>query len=596
MGTEEEQKVLERKWRRWLNDRRQTFPEERIRDVIRTLKLVAHVYDPEAGDVGPAAFAHFAYHRAGVDAVAGLPLDDPARVVTRKAAAVAALLAGHAASGLTPADAELVVEAVWAGVQKPAAATACNAPPAPPAAGSPDDSQAAIGLKRTHEAAFSSDSVEHEVQGVLGPAAVACAPPADLSDGSDQPPLLLQTANTAPSTRAPPPPAVADPWEHGARCPACGTDLAATVRVVQRCGSDGTVRSILHSCNVCIAAVAVPHGSSVLFTEHYPPAARSDTPLIALVAAPDGPDPLAAELAQAGAAYTEFANGWGATGELNGDRLLLNVAVEPEEAGTYGLDPGWTPGWVGEATNPSPPPDSVIPATYTRPPREKAKKAKAKPKLRARIPTKDAEQFMDSVRTLYDAFASAAQRVLQRDVSSGKLDGLIHRMEGRLVPSGFGVRVLHLSAGEGIIAPPGADSQSYHKDELAEKMWQVRCCHTRVCSERKPQVAPAPVAVRRRGRCSSTAPRANRRRCWCATNEAIGRRAWRSSSERYTAAAPRRASGGTNCSASGRLRRRRTRPTPRRGRWRRVPWRKERTKLSAGRVRSIGRGKRLCSA
>ena len=188
-------------------------------------------------------------------------------------------------------------------------------------------------------------------------------------------------------------------------------------------------------------------------------------------------------LAEAGADYAQFADEFGASGELNGERLLLNVAVEPDEAGTYAIDPGWTPGWVGEATNPSAPPDSAIHATYTRPPCEKAKKAKAKGKLRATIPQKNAAEFMRKVGTLYDAFATAAQRVLQRDVNSGKLDRLIHRMEGRVVPFGYHVRVLHLSAGEGIIAPPGADSQSYHKDELEEKMWQVCCCHARVCSE-----------------------------------------------------------------------------------------------------------------
>ena len=142
----------------------------------------------------------------------------------------------------------------------PAEPTVADAPRAPLGvgrdvieAGSPDDSQAAIGLKRTHEAAFSSsDSVEAEVQGDLGLAAEACAPPADLSDGSEQPPLLLQTVNTTPSTHAPPPPAVADPWEHGATCPGCRADLAATVRVVQRCGSEGTVRCILHSVCVCV--------------------------------------------------------------------------------------------------------------------------------------------------------------------------------------------------------------------------------------------------------------------------------------------------------------------------------------------------------
>ena len=406
--------------------------------------------------------------------------------------------------------------------------------------GSADDSQATSGLKRTHGAAFSSsDGVEPEVQGDLGLAAEASDPPADLSDGSDQPPLLLQTVNTAPCTRAPPPPADAGAWDPGATCPVCRADLAATVRVVQSCGSEGTVRSSVHSCNVCIEAVAIPDGSSVLLTAHYPPGARADTPLIALVNAPDGPDPLAAALAEAGAAYVQFADRWDAQGELNGDRLLLNVAVEAEEDGTYVRDRGWTPGWVGEATNPRPPPDSAVPATYTRPPCGKRQKAKGKAKLRSRIAKKDADEFMLSVSTLYDAFAAAAQGALQRDVNSGKLDGLIRRMEGGSAPFGLEVRVLHLDAGEGIMARQGADKQSYHKDELAPLMWQVCCCHARVCSEMKP------VAVRRRGRCSFTAARANRRRCWCATNEAIGRGAWRSSSEHYTAATARRASGGT---------------------------------------------------
>ena len=525
------------------------------------------------------------------------------RTRQREAAAVLMLDAVPLAGASFAEEGATLPPAAHGALVAPAEPTVADAPRAPHdvgrdviEAGSLDDSQAAIGQKRSHEAAFSSsDGVEAEVQGDLGLAAEACAPPVDFSDGSEQPPLLLQTVNTTPTTHAPPPPAVADPWEHGATCPGCRANLAATVRVVQRCGSEGTVRCILHSCNVCFEAVAVPHGSSVLVTEHYPPGARPETPLIALVAAPDGPDPLAAGLAEAGAAYAQFADEMGAPGELNGERLLLNVAVEPDEAGTYAIDPGWTPGWVGEATNPSAPPDSAIHATYTRPPCEKAKKAKAKGKLRATIPQKNAAEFMRKVGTLYDAFATAAQRVLQRDVNSGKLDRLIQRMEGRLVPFGYHVRVLHLSAGEGIIAPPGADSQSYHKDELEELMWQVCCCHTRVCSERKPQVAPK-KAVRRRGRCSSTAPRANRRRCWCATNEAIGRGAWRSSSKRYTAAVPRRASGGRNWRASGGLRRRRKRPTTRGGRWRPAPWRRERTKLSAGRVRSITRGKRLCSA
>jgi hypothetical protein len=406
--------------------------------------------------------------------------------------------------------------------------------------GSADDSQATNGLKRTHAAAFStSDGDEPEVQGDLGIAAEASDTPADLSDGSDQPPLPLQTVNTAPCTRAPPPPADAGAWEPGATCPVCGADLAATVRVVQSCGSEGTVRSSVHSCNVCIEAVARPDGCSVLLTAHYPPGARAETPLIALVVAPDGPDPLAAALAEAGAAYVEFADRYGAQGELNGDRLLLNVAVEAEADGTYVRDRGWTPGWVGEATNPRPPPDSAVPATYTRPPCEKRNKAKRKAKLRSLIAKKDVDEFMLSVSTLYDAFAAAAQGALQRDVNSGKLDGLIRRMEGGFAPFGLEVRVVHLDAGEGIMAREGADKQSYHKDELAPSMWQVCCCHARVCSEMEP------VAVRRRGRCSFTAPSANRRRCWCATKQAIGRGAWRSSFEHCTAARPRRASGGT---------------------------------------------------
>ena len=59
------------------------------------------------------------------------------------------------------------------------------------------------------------------------PLACASEPPADLSDGSDQPPLPLQTVNAAPCTRAPPPPADAGAWEPGATCPVCGAECAA---------------------------------------------------------------------------------------------------------------------------------------------------------------------------------------------------------------------------------------------------------------------------------------------------------------------------------------------------------------------------------
>ena len=95
MPLTEAQNAAGRTWWRWLKER-PSFPEQCIKRVANTLKLVAHVYDTEAGAVGPASFAHFAFHRAGAPAVAGLRLDDPARVATRKAAAVAALLAGHA--------------------------------------------------------------------------------------------------------------------------------------------------------------------------------------------------------------------------------------------------------------------------------------------------------------------------------------------------------------------------------------------------------------------------------------------------------------------------------------------------------------------
>jgi hypothetical protein len=147
-----EQTVLERKWRRWLNDR-PVFPDARIRHVIGILKLVAHVYDPEEGDqVGPAA----------------MKPDYPASVVTRKEAAVAALLAGHATSGLLEADAKLVVEAVWAGVPKPAS-TASNAAPAPPAAPMPQaPAQAATPLtQRVAVAQAPTDSATTHLRVVL---------------------------------------------------------------------------------------------------------------------------------------------------------------------------------------------------------------------------------------------------------------------------------------------------------------------------------------------------------------------------------------------------------------------------------------------
>jgi len=88
------------------------------------------VYEP-GGPAGPSAFAHFAAHTAGLADVAGKNEGPGEATGIRKVAAVEALLAKHGQAGLLRDDAESIVEAVWAGVTRRAAA------PAPPATVTP---------------------------------------------------------------------------------------------------------------------------------------------------------------------------------------------------------------------------------------------------------------------------------------------------------------------------------------------------------------------------------------------------------------------------------------------------------------------------
>lgn len=303
MGTEEVQKGLERKWRRWLNDR-PTFPPERIRDVIGTLKLNAHAYEPEAGAVGPAAFAHFAFHRAGAAAVAGMRLDDPARVGTRKAAAVAALLAGHA--GLTQADAELVVEAVWAGIPKPAAATASNAPPAPPAAPLPP------------AAAQAATTVAQPVEPASNRATTQC----------------------------------------GWCCGACRLSLESRSWVQELFVlADGETEKL--TCGDCYAARPrrQPADETLAWTAQMGPAdTRAASPLVALALAPgiyaanehtSKAEAARRVLEDESANYMNFAKEFDGGSDLNGKRYLVRFLSRRPKGGLRMAQ--WTPQWIRDA-------------------------------------------------------------------------------------------------------------------------------------------------------------------------------------------------------------------------------------------------------
>ena len=299
------QNAAGRAWWRWLKDR-SSFPQEHIKRVANTLKLVAHVYDPEAGGVGPAAFAHFAFHRAGALAVAGMPLDDPARVATRKAAAVAALLDGHA--GLTEADAALVVEAVWAGISKPAAATASNAPPAPPAAPLPP------------AAAEAANPVAHPVEAASNSATTQC----------------------------------------GWCCGACEVSLESRSWVQELFVSAGNETETL-TCGDCYAARPRPQpqlvDKALAWTAHMGPAdARGASPLVALALAPamyatdaytEKAEAARRVLEAESANYMNFANEFGGSADLNGKRYLLRFLRRRPTSGLRFAE--WTPQWIRDA-------------------------------------------------------------------------------------------------------------------------------------------------------------------------------------------------------------------------------------------------------
>ena len=115
-----QQELSRQAWNKWLRTR-ESFPEHRIRTVIGILKLDACEYEEGRGH-GPAAFANFAFYRAGRAELAGMDLDGATATGIRKVAAVEALLAKHGQAGLLRDDAASIVEAVWAGVTRRAAA------------------------------------------------------------------------------------------------------------------------------------------------------------------------------------------------------------------------------------------------------------------------------------------------------------------------------------------------------------------------------------------------------------------------------------------------------------------------------------------
>ena len=303
MPLTEAQHASGRAWRKWLQGR-PSFPQERIGAVAATLKLVAHVYDTEAGGVGPAAFAHFAFHRAGALAVAGMPLDHPTRVATRKAAAVAALLDGHA--GLAEADAALVVEAVWAGISKPAAATASNAPPAPPAAPLPP------------AAAEAATPVAHPVEAASNSATTQC----------------------------------------GWCCGACRVSLESLSWVQEVFVSAGNETETL-TCGDCYAARPRPQAAdeALAWTAHMGPAdAQTTSPLVALALAPaiyaadkytEQAEAARRALDEESVNYMKFAKEFEGSSDLNGQRYLLRFLRRRPKSGLRFAE--WTPQWIRDA-------------------------------------------------------------------------------------------------------------------------------------------------------------------------------------------------------------------------------------------------------
>ena len=109
-----EQVAAGRAWHKWLHRQKAlgSFPQERISHAVAILKLSGCAYEAD-GVAGPAAFANFAFHRAGLADLAGARPDDATGIGIRKAAAVRALLAGHGHDGLQFDDAVRLVEAVW---------------------------------------------------------------------------------------------------------------------------------------------------------------------------------------------------------------------------------------------------------------------------------------------------------------------------------------------------------------------------------------------------------------------------------------------------------------------------------------------------
>ena len=219
MPLTDEQDAAGRAWNNWL--RRKTalgsFPKERILDVVRILKLSGCAYEAD-GVAGPAAFANFAFHRAGLADLAGARPDDATGIGIRKAAAVRALLAGHGHDGLQFDDAVRLVEAVW---HVPAAPTsssladgAVHAEPPPGGATAvslPMAVPVAVGSKRA-----AADAFPAQPETPLGGAAPAVA--------STIEPSLDGTATAAPE------PAAAARAAPASGCAACADLQGAGVK------------------------------------------------------------------------------------------------------------------------------------------------------------------------------------------------------------------------------------------------------------------------------------------------------------------------------------------------------------------------------
>ena len=264
-------------------------------------------------------------------------------------------------------------------------------------------------------------------------------------------------------------------------CGHCRRNLANTVTVEQHCiGPTGGAGMTVRCCNLCLDKVPLPAGTTVQQTLHLRPA--GDTDVLACVVAPTEPDTLAEELGVAGAVYLSFAQRCNAGSDLNGGRHLVTVQTAKDNSGAYPKPTDWMPSFAVQRLNPAEPdprpPTKLLGLTYTRPPPQQQRKAATRVSKAAATGLAHTA-FLQELHDVYGAIAVAAQKVLERDTDNGKLAFLLAMMaRARGTPGRiYDLQKLRLffMAGEYILALAGSEMQTFHKDELGQRMIQARC-------------------------------------------------------------------------------------------------------------------------